>query len=297
MRLTGSVLVLTATALTATTAANASQLIDRNAAKPALSLNSKGEAMITYSNAGKLKHVLAWGAVNALPPARGKKQISFKLDYSGGYGKYKKTNYWNSFNGVCTAYDGPPLAWKVTACKAPDGSYWALQSWQRALPDYGVRPTPQQAVFELRLSHWTGDLPSLEITMDWSYKKWDHLFGTYTYDGVGIYGFSSTSAGNPLDSFGRNIYVDVFNSKYGPGWKRDNSFLTHQPKGSFCYGFFAHGSHPEGDGEQYRATAEGPGVAPDVMWEGEEPGDYDKDVDTTANAAIKALGDPTCKPN
>jgi len=297
MRLTGSVLIATAIALATVTAANASQLIDRNAGRAALSLNAKGEAMITYSDAGKLKHVLAWGAVNALPPARGRKQISFKLDYSGGYGKYKKKAYWNSFNGVCDAYDGPALAWKVTACKAPDGSYWALQSWQRALPDYGLPPTSTQSVFELRLSHWTGDLPSLEITMDWSYKKWDHLFGTYTYDGVGVYGFSSTSAGNPLDSFGRNVYVDVFDSAYGGGWKRDNSFLTHQSKGSFCYGFFAHGSHPAGNGTKYRATAEGPGVAPDVMWEGDEPGDYDKDVDVTANAAIKALGDPTCKPN
>ena len=34
------------------------------------------------------------------------------------------------------------LAWFVTACQAADGSYWALQSWQRALPDYGVTPTP-----------------------------------------------------------------------------------------------------------------------------------------------------------
>jgi hypothetical protein len=42
----------------------------------------------------------------------------------------------------------------------------------------------------------------------------------------------------PLDSFGRNIYVDTFSSPYGAGWKRDNRFLTHNAKGSFCYGFF-----------------------------------------------------------
>ena len=41
----------------------------------------------------------------------------------------------------------------------------------------------------------------------------------------------------------------------------------------------------------------GPGVTPDVMWEGDEPGAYDRDGDATANAAIKALGDPICKPN
>ena len=39
------------------------------------------------------------------------------------------------------------------------------------------------------------------------------------------------------------------------------------------------------------------GVAPDVMWQGNAPGPYDKVADQTANAAIAALGDPKCKPN
>src|SRR5947207_12608839 len=60
-------------------------------------------------------------------------------------------------------------------------------------------------------------------------------------------------------------------SACGGGWKRDNSFLTHRAKGSFCYGLFPHGSHPAGSGKKYRATAEGPGVTPDVMWQGEAP--------------------------
>ena len=39
---------------------------------------------------------------------------------------------------TCPTYDGPALADLVAACKAPDGSYWAVQSWDRDLPDYGV---------------------------------------------------------------------------------------------------------------------------------------------------------------
>ena len=78
--------------------------------------------------------MLAWGAVNAIAPTQARAQVAFKLDYSGGYKEYR-TNYWKTFKNVCTAYDGPALAWKVTACKAPDGSYWALQSWQRQLPE------------------------------------------------------------------------------------------------------------------------------------------------------------------
>ena len=53
---------------------------------------------------------------------------------------------------VCLPYDGPALAWEVAACKAPDGSYWALQAWQRGLPDLGVTATAAQSAWELRLS-------------------------------------------------------------------------------------------------------------------------------------------------
>jgi hypothetical protein len=201
------------------------------------------------------------------------------------------------FNGACLPYDGPALAWLVVACKGADGSYWALQSWQRALPDYGIAATAPQSAPELRLSHWKGQVPVLELTADWSYRKYDQLFGTYTYLGTGVYGFKSTSGGNPLDTFGRNIYVDTLDSAYGQGWKRDNSFLTHKLKGSFCYGFYPHGSHPAGNGTSYRATAEGPGVTPDVMWQGDAPGKYDQQADATANADLKSLADPKCRPN
>jgi hypothetical protein len=283
-------------ALAAATAAQASQLIDRNAQGVTLAVNDKGEALITYRADGKVKHVLAWGAVNAIAPAPDRQQVAFRLDYAGGWGKYH-TDYWKTFGGSCGTYDGPALAWLVVACKAPDGSYWALQSWQRGLPDYGVTPTGIQGAWELRLSHWTGELPVLNISMDWSWHRFDHLFGTLTYGGTGVYGFRSTSSGEPLDTFGRNIYVDTFDSSYGTGWHRENSFLTHTRTGAFCYSFNPHGSHPAGTGSKYRATVEGPGVTPDVMWEGISPGAYNKAADAVANAAIQRLDDTRCKPN
>src|SRR5262245_7042329 len=151
----------------------ASQLVDRNASGVKLAVNAKGEALMTYSAGGKLKHVLAWGAVNAIAPTQARKQVAFKLDYAGGYGKYHN-DYWKTFGSACSAYDGPPLGWLVKVCKAPDGSYWALQSWQRALPNYGVAATPKQSVWELSLSHWTGDVAVLTIKTDWSYHQYDH---------------------------------------------------------------------------------------------------------------------------
>jgi hypothetical protein len=251
---------------------------------------------MTYTSGGTLKHVLAWGAVNAIAPTRSRVQVAFKIDYAGGWGKYHSL-YWKTFKNSCKAYDGPALAWSVTACKASDGSYWALQAWQRALPNYGIAATPAQSVWELRLSHWTGDLPVLSIQTDWAWHQWDHLFGTFTYADSPVYGFKATAGGNPLDTFGRNVYVDTFDSTYGTGWKRENSFLTHTGDGVFCYSFNPHGSHPAGKGAQYRATVEGPGVTPDVMWQGASPGAYDKDLDLTANDAITALGDKQCKAN
>ena len=273
---------------------HASQLIDRNATGVKLAVNSKGEALLTYTSGGKLKHVLAWGAVNAIAPSADLKQVEFSLDYSGGYGKYKR-NYWQTFGSACGHYAGPALADLVAVCTAPDGSNWALQAWQRALPDYGVAPSPTQAVVELHLSHWTGALPVLTVVTDWAYKRFDHLFGSFVYGKTGVYGFHATPQGNPLDSFGRNVYIDTFDSAYGSGWKRENSFLTHAPNGTFCYGFYPHGNHPIGKGTKYRATIIGPGVTPDVMWEGTPAGTYDEAKEASLQLEQRnSFADDTC---
>jgi hypothetical protein len=331
----GGTLLAAALAVVLVPVAGASQLIDRNATDVQLLLNAKGEALISYRSRGREKHVLAWGALNAVASAPGAKQVAFKLDYAGGWAKYfladpsvralqsrfqqirfKKgylvsptvqrlsaksafaKNYWKaSFGGSCGKYDGPPLAWLVTACRAPDGSYWALQAWQRALPNYGLAPSPTQAVWELHLSHWRGPLPVLTIATDWSWHRWNHLYGTLTYRGLPVYGFAATPSGQPLDAFGRNIYIDTLDSAYGAGWKRENSFLTHRGTGVFCYSVNPHGDHPAGTGTAYRATVIGPGVTPDVTWQGAAPGAYDRAADELANRSIAALGDRQCRPN
>lgn len=258
--------------------ASASEIIARNAKNVKLQVNKQGQALVSYTAAGKRANVLVWGAVNAIHPTTARKQVAFRVDYSGGYGTFKRP-VWKTFKNACRAYDGPELQWLVTACKAPDGSYWALQAWQRMLPNYGLGATPKQAVWELRLSHWRGPLPELEVHLNWAYRKFHHIFGSFTYLGKPVYGFKSTSVGNPLDTFGRNLYVDTFNSAYGPGWKRENSFLMHKGTGKFCYGFYKHGSRPEGHGERYRATIIGPGVLPDIYWESAALTQYDQAFD------------------
>jgi len=329
----------------------ASQVISTSTATGLkLGVNGKGQALISYTSAGKHVEVVAWGAVNASAPVRSGKQVAFQLDYSGGYTLFKDElanataklrhdqdgikreqasasakgrkyspgitaasnaikddyaaikkireqalSYDKAF--TCPKYTGPQLAWSVAACTAPDGSFWAVQSWQRLLPDYGVSATPTQSAWEVHLAHWTGPLPQLQVSTDWAWHQWDHIFGSFTYNGQGVYGFGSTSTGQPLDTWGRNLYVDTFDSQYGPGWMRENSFLTHTGTGVFCYSFNPHDAHPAGNGTKYRATILGPGVTPDMMWEGTPPGPYNSTADAAANAQITALRDNLCKPN
>ena len=174
------------------------------------------------------RHVLAWKGINAVSPSAGRTQVAFRLDYSGGWGTYRK-HVWKTFQNACASVRG--AAARVVrdrlhrARRQPLG---ACRAGSGRCPNYGVAPTPSQAVWELRLSHWTGPLPVLTIHLDWAYRRYDHLFGTLTYLGAPVYGFRSTAVGAPLDGFGRNIYVDTFDSVYGSGWRRENSFLSHK---------------------------------------------------------------------
>jgi hypothetical protein len=293
------VITLAAASLALPATAFGSELIDRNASNIQLKVSANGkQALLLYRARGRQQHVLAWGAKNALAPTQARRQVKFKLDYSGGWGTYRK-NVWKTYKNHCQRYDGPTIVWVKVACKAPDGSYWAVQKWQRQLPNFGLGGRHMHRVWELRLSHWSGDLPEFVVKLNWTRwglnRVYDHLYGYLRYQGKPVHGFRSTPAGVPLDTFGRNIYVDTFNSRYGKGWKRENSFLTHKGTGVFCYGFYPHGRHPVGKGEKYRATVIGPGVTPDLFWQSEAPGPFDQDLDEVANAEIDALNDPLCK--
>ena len=271
----GFALAAVAAAFAATpSVASASQLIARNTSSERLAVSSQGKALVTYHGQGRLRRVLVWGALNAAAPSDVKAQAEFRVDYSGGWAAFGRP-VWKTLRNRCGPYRGPPLSFLVAACTARDGSHWAIQRWQRHQANFGLPPwKPGQGAFELRVSHWRGPLPKLEVWLDWSYSgRWQHLFGRLTYRGLPVHGYATTPTGDPLDAYGRVLYLDTLDSAYGPGWRRENGFVARNPDGTFCYGFVPHVSEtgeqrPPGAGRRYRLAVSGPGVTPDVVWEG-----------------------------
>ena len=284
--------------------AQASDLLDYNAQGVTIKVQG-GRALVEYRARGKARHVLAWGAINARTPGSGLPQVRFEHDYSGGL-ELEHRAMWKSFRDECRPYDGPPVAYLVVACKAADGSYWALQSWQRNLPHRGWSPwLPSQRAWELRLSHWSGQPADLELYSDWAFHGDAHdIFGRMTYDGVPVHGFHTTSNGEPTDSYGRSVYIDTFDSAYGPGWKRETSIVFRKPSGAFCYSFWpthdvslpGKPARPEGHGTKYRISVVGPGATPDVYVETLDPGTYDPQVEKQQDAVFTQViaGDKFC---
>src|SRR5205807_4611827 len=252
--------------------------IARSARHVRLAVDASGQALVTYTARGSVHHVRVWGAINARNPNPNVPQVQFRKDYSG--------RNWLGFRNQCRPYSGPKLTFFVTGCAAPDGSYWTAQSWRRTLPNFDGRPGGALGAWELHVSHWSTAPATLEAWTDWVYGgRFHHLFGRVTYAGRPVYGYTATRVGSPTDGYGRNIYVDTFDSRYGKGWHRENAFLTHRPTGIFCYGFYPFTSRGPGNGAQYRLTVIGPGVTPDVSVT--VPGLHDYDRNNAADAAYE----------
>jgi hypothetical protein len=267
-------------------AARASDRVGLNASNVRLAVSPDGKrALVTYRAQGRTRHVLVWGAVNALSPNPAVPQARFRIDWTGGWETYGHT-VWRTFGHECRAYDGPPLAAAVAACKGSDGSYWAVQRWQPNLPHRGYpRYKSAQTDWELDVSHWTGPIAQLELHADWAFDGEAHnLFGRLTYGGVPVYGFHTVKGtGAPQDRYGRSLYIDTLDSAYGRGWKRETSIVFRNPTGVFCYSFWpthdvslpGHPARPAGDGSAYRINVLGPGVTPNLLGTVADPGRWD----------------------
>jgi hypothetical protein len=139
--LRGLPVLLALAALAVPSAAGASEPFpDFNVKNPNLRVNAKGRALVEYTtDKGLRRHVIVYGAVNANSPSQTAPQVRLKYDFAGGWGLARK-QLWKTWKNACRRYDGPALPYFVAGCKARDGSYWALQSWQRRLPLLGFDP-------------------------------------------------------------------------------------------------------------------------------------------------------------
>jgi hypothetical protein len=135
---------------------------------------------------------------------------------------------------------GVAIPWAVVVRRTPDGSYYALQAWRRL--DTGP--------VELRFSRWQGE--PTKLTLRAVCCKWGHenVVGDASFHGRAIYGSKATAQGNPLDPYGRNVYLDSYR---GGRWDRMMGILTHRPTGSFSLWI-----RPEWAGGRYRGTIPGP---------------------------------------
>jgi hypothetical protein len=296
LRPTTRAVLLCALALALPTTAGASLILgDRDVSAPALAVNENGVALVSYrSPAGLVRHVLVRGAVNGVAnPALAARQRAFQVDYSGGAGS------WRAFRDACRRYDGPRLPFFVAGCTAPDGSYWALQRWQRNLPVRGIAPwTAAQRAVELHVSHWSGPLPVLEIDRHWTYSRTHQgFFGRLTYLGNPVFGTRTASA-RVVDPFARNISIDTFDSSFGSGWRHDTAIATHTGNGGFCYSFVPQplppgypetGSRGDGLGTQFRVSVIGPGVLPIVQWVGPTLTGFDPTAQAAATRRFDEL--------
>jgi hypothetical protein len=282
--------------------AHASFIVDRNAKHPTLKVDKRGRALVQFERRnGKRRNVILWDAVNGVANEEaGRPQTIFQVDYTGGWAGFGKPGLWKRFRDACRPYDGPQLPLFVAGCKAPDGSYWALQEWVRLAPMRGLPPfKASQSAVELHLSHWSGALPVLEVWPNWTYGgTLQGFFGRLTYQGAAVYGGRATG-------FGQYAYIDTFNSVYGPGWKHDAAKALHRKNGGFCYSFVPQWTPPDypvrvlrgpGLGERHRVRVAGPGVTPIVEWEGRRLGAYDPVRDAQINGIFDRVlgGDRVC---
>jgi hypothetical protein len=227
---------------------SASRILDRNTRSETLRIVG-GQADITWRGGAGTGRISVWGAIDARDPidrngdrVADRPQISFRKDYSGQSMRG---------GGECRPYRGPKLPYVVRACTAADGTWWTLQRWERLKPNGGGTSAPA----ELWPSHFRQVAQFKDVRTEGSY-----VVGRYTYRGRPVHGFRSTSTGVPLDGYGRNIYLDLYNSGLGPGWHRENSFLAQRPNGAFRHGL------KSGKAERYRVCAIGPGVSPIVCF-------------------------------
>jgi hypothetical protein len=149
-------------ALAAPAAAGASITVSTAAQSPALRVDARGYAEVSWAERGARRTLLIPPAGRYLPGGRlAGPDVSRPVRVDG-------------------------LAFARVVRRTPDGRLWALQSWQ-------VQPGRPA---ELRFARWRGPLPVVEAVV-----AGGRLSGRATLAGRGIFGTSPTTAGTQIRHF------------------------------------------------------------------------------------------------
>jgi hypothetical protein len=211
-------------------AAQGSVMVALDARDPSLQIDASGNALVSWTTADGGRR-------------------SLEIDRNGSL------RYGGSEVGADVSHPtgAVSLPWAVAVRQTADGSFYALQAWQR-LAGHPV---------ELRFSRWKGD--PTRLTLGSICCKWggETISGAASFHDQAIFGMKATRSGVPLDPYGRNVYLDSFQNGH---WERMMGILTHRGTGAFSLWI-----RPNWAGTRYRGTISGPNdgwtIGPDALAE------------------------------
>ena len=249
-----------------------------------LAVDASGEALVSYTREdGQVRHVLVWGAINALPPSQTVPQATFRFDYSGGWKKYGRVVA-SAFRDRCRPYDGAPLVFLVDGVQGAGRELLGGPGLVPAAAGARLRALDaDQGKLEFHVSHWSGPPAQLDVSQNWTYDG--TLQGALRAADLPAASPSSGSgrrrARAARDGYARYVYIDAHDSVYGTGWRHDTAVVLHLRNGAFCYSFVAPGRRRPAIRTASRAgprsatstaCGDGPGRHPDVGWAGRRSG-------------------------
>ena len=262
-------------------------------------VNGRGEALVSYTRRdGARRHVLVWGAVNALPPSRERPQVRFRYDYTGGWRKYRR-QVWRTFANRCR-----PLR----RARAPARGRGVQGTGRLVLGVAALAALPARCAASTRSSPVTAP-PRCTSRTGRGRCRCSRCLRTGPTAAAtrGCSAGSATAAypctGSDADTqplrpvcalrVHRHVRVDL-RARLGARRREGDA----PANGAFCFSFVPQDPPPgypadtpraPGNGTRHRVTIMGPGVTPVVRWEGAGLGRYDAARDAGFNALFDRL--------
>ena len=219
------------------------------------------------------RHVLVWGAINARTPDSRPAAGPLLARLHGRPAAAAARPSGSASATPAAATTAPSSATSSPAARRRDGSYWALQRWQRNLPIRGLAAVDAwQRAYELRLSHWVGPLAQVESTRTGRSRRRAGHLRPHDIRGKPVHGFHTPSTASRRDTYGRcrlhrharlgiRAGLEARRRQGAPSQER-RLLLQLRPPGAAARLPDDRAPRGPGNGDRHRVTAMGPGVTP-----------------------------------